>query len=273
MELQTEVLQNELLKMAKDLHDVCVNNSIRYYVIEGTALGACRHSGFIPWDDDIDIGMPREDYDKFCDIAAQILPDYLELRYYKTNEKSPFHFIKLVNNKTTLIEKKYRNYVEGIYIDIFPLDYLGEMNLARKVRCKLIWRLHTNIIFNCSTESAREKKLIRKIDFLLSKKMNLIRLHKKLERLMTKEKGDEACYLCNYLGAYNWIDIIPISYYGEPKLYDFEDIQLYGPAQIEKYLTHLYGNYLELPPVEKRINKHDYYYVDLSTPFDEYVWQ
>ena len=111
MEIETRDLQLALLNMMKSFHEVCQENNITYYMLGGTCLGAIRHSGFIPWDDDMDVGIPRKDYEKLCRIAKDILPSNLALRYYTNTANSPFHFVKLINTNTTLIENNYRNYV------------------------------------------------------------------------------------------------------------------------------------------------------------------
>lgn len=115
MQIETKELQGKLLSMLKQFHEVCVNNNLVYYMAAGTLLGAVRHKGFIPWDDDADVVMPREDYSSFKQIASRILPENLEIKFYENEQSSPMHYMKLIDKNTTLIENKYRNYYEGVY--------------------------------------------------------------------------------------------------------------------------------------------------------------
>ena len=224
MDVETRELQLALLEMMKDFHKICCENNISYYMLGGTCLGAIRHSGFIPWDDDMDIGIPREDYDKLCRIANEILPSNLALRYYRNTEGSPFHFVKLINQETTLVEKNYKDYVEGIYIDVFPLDKIKKFGLVQKVRAKYIRLLHVLIMDHYYTGS--KKSGIKNVVLKISKKLNIDRVHDKMEKLMTKETNIENGLYCNYLGAWKDREIIDSSVFGKPVLYKFEDVEL-----------------------------------------------
>jgi len=132
-------IQNELLIMVKDFHEFCIKYNLKYYIIGGTLLGAVRHQGFIPWDDDIDIGMPRDSYDKFVNEYSKYLPKYLEcLNAPYGNLKKDYLFIKLCNANTTLIEYDIIDRVEGLFIDIFPLDGAGNNLLTKKIKYYII---------------------------------------------------------------------------------------------------------------------------------------
>lgn len=268
MEIETRDLQLALLEMMKSFHQACVEHNLHYYMLGGTCLGAIRHSGFIPWDDDMDVGMPRKDYDTFCEMASSILPSNLVLRYYQNTKESPFHFVKLVNAQTTLIEKNYQNYVEGIYIDVFPLDGIDKYGFFEKIRAKQIRLNHAFVMNHYYTGPG--KKGLKNVFLHFSKLVNMQRVHQSLERLMTKKKEKETVYLCNYLGAWKDREIIPNEVFGTPTLYNFEDTRFFGPEDTKKYLTSLYSDYMTPPPAEKRICRHDYYFVDLCMPFSDY---
>ena len=268
MHVETRDLQLELLKIMKVFHQICEENGLKYYMLGGTCLGAIRHKGFIPWDDDMDVGMPRKDYDLFCRKATELLPENLELKYYRTDKNSPFHFAKLINSNTTLIEPKYHDYVEGIYIDVFPLDNLVKYNLSNKLRCHKIWFKHACIMNHCSTEN--KAGIVRKAFLRYSKMRNLDRLHTSLEKLMVKESNMKTAYLCNFLGAWKEREIIPADIFEQPVLYTFENCEFYGPKDTNAYLTSLYGDYMKLPPKEQQVNRHDYYYVSLEKSYKDY---
>ena len=268
MELNTRELQLELLKIIKDFHKICSDNGFAYFMLGGTCLGAVRHKGFIPWDDDMDVGMPREDYNRFCNMANELLPENLELRYYQTSEDSPFHYAKLINRDTTLVEKKYHDYIEGIYIDLFPLDNMTKYSLANKIRFKRILFTHACIMNHCSTE--KKSGTIKKMFMAYSKRRNLMKLHRSLEKLMLKENDKTGAFLCNFLGSWKEREFTPVEVFGSPTLYSFEDTSLCGPADADAYLTALYGDYMKLPPIEKQVCRHDYYYVNLGLPYKDY---
>lgn len=269
MEINTNELQKNLLEMMKLFHDTCEKNHLTYYILGGTCLGAIRHKGFIPWDDDMDVGMPRKDYDRFCQMAMNILPSHLEIVYYKNNKKSPFHYIKLIHRNTTLIERSYTNYIEGLYIDVFPLDGMDQYNIGGKIRAKIIWICKALMIYSCTT--LPKKELYKKVIKLVAKVIPLSFIHFIVEKLMTINKREKTKLLCNFFGAWEPREIISSSIFGHPTLYSFEDAYFYGPEHAEQYLTSLYGNFMQLPPEKDRICRHNYHYVNLNLPYRDYI--
>ena len=156
MTVDMEALHARLLEMMKEFHRVCVENGIRYYLVGGTALGARRHGGFIPWDDDMEVCVPREDYERLKRIAGLVFPEYLELMDYSAQPNRPMHFLKLIDARTTLIERSFRNCVEGVYIDIFPLD--GALNpkcMAEKLRLLRVRFYKAVCMYHCTTDTKR----------------------------------------------------------------------------------------------------------------------
>ncbi|SEH64783.1 lipopolysaccharide cholinephosphotransferase [Ruminococcus flavefaciens] len=276
--INADELHERLLTMAKYFHAFCEENNIDYYMLGGTMLGAVRHKGFIPWDDDMDFGIPRSDYDRFIQLFNEKSKPEYELRFYKNAKNSPMHYAKLIDNRTTLIECNYHNYIEGLYIDIFPLDVADKNNISERIRNKRIMIKHSLIINHCSTISEREiingrgiaKGLLKIIIKKYAQMRNLNKLHNSLEELMTKRKDDNLGYIANYLGAWGEREIVPKSTMGVPVLYQFDDTQLYGPEDYDGYLKSLYGKYMELPPKEKRIFKHSFYYLNLNRPYRKY---
>ena len=270
MDIDVVELHSRLLNMAKSFHKFCQENGLNYYILGGTCLGARRHKGFIPWDDDMDIGMPRKDYEKLIELQTS-LPYYLELRYYENTPNSPMHFIKLIDNRSTLIEPRYNDYVEGLYIDIFPLDSAknGYKNWFERLRWCRIWYLQGLIIYHRMTEEPTS--LLKKVVKSYARKLNFDLLHNKLEKAMTRNRDENSAYIANFLGAWQIKEIVPREVMGTPKLYRFEDIQLYGPEQIDRYLKHLYGDYMALPKEEDRVFKHAYIMLDFNLPYREFL--
>ena len=267
--INAETLHKRLLAMAKVLHQVCVNNKINYYMLGGTMLGAVRHKGFIPWDDDMDFGMPREDYDRFIRLVEEELPYPFEVRYYKNELNSPIHYAKLIDGSTTLIEDSYHNYVEGLYIDIFPIDGAGNGSFADYLHARRIYYYESLITNHCTT---REKNdLARKLFKKYAKAHNLPRLHNRIESLMTQKSFGDSTLVANYLGYWKEKEIMSKEIFGTPKEYAFEDAIFWGASDADAYLRSLYGDYMQLPPEDKRVFKHNFYYLDMETPYKQYL--
>lgn len=267
--MEIKLLQKELLNMMKNFHQACVSHKLKYYMLGGTCLGAIRHKGFIPWDDDMDVGMPRCYYNRFIENAQAILPSQFELRFYKNTPKSPFHFVKLINKETTLVENLYTNYVEGVYIDVFPLDYMETNSYWEYKRFKWIKHLHSLIIKHACTMKPffTKEKILTKV----AKMVPLNVLHASLELLMTKNNNENSSSYCNFLGAWGEREIVSQSIFGQPVLYKFEDCEFYGPEKYDEYLKSLYGDYMQPPPEKERVLRHNYYYVNLNMPYREYI--
>lgn len=267
MQIEIKALQAKLLSMLKQFHEVCAENDLTYYMAGGTLLGAVRHKGFIPWDDDVDVLMPRDDYNSFKQLAYKILPDNLEIKFYENQKKSPMHYMKLIDKNTTLIENQYRNYFEGVYIDIFPLDGApsDEEELVRKH--KAVGRYISLILNQCYTDGRHG---LRRIYGYMAKCFDINNLHNKVEQIITEHPYGSSDTVGNYLGAYGIREFVPKHYFGSPMKYQFEDTELYGPEKSDAYLRAIYGDYMQLPPVEKRINTHQYYFVDLDLPYRNY---
>ena len=269
MKVSSTELHGRLLEIMVQFHNFSVENRIKYYLLGGSALGAKRHKGFIPWDDDMDIGIPREDYDRLVKMDPKKLPENLELRFYQNTEKSPFHFIKLIDKNTTLIEHQYKDYVEGLYIDIFPLDGAVIESRSEQIRRNRIWNTHSLLILHFLSDAKSDP--IKRLVQLFAKCIPSKALHDSLERQMTKYKFNESSIVANYLGSWKEKEIMPKSFLGTPTLYEFEEVQLFGPQDIDSYLKSLYGDYMRLPPEEDRVFKHDYYFLDLNLPYAEYM--
>ena len=126
-------VHKHILKIAKAVDEVCKTHNLRYYIWAGTMIGAIRHKGFIPWDDDLDIAMPRADYNLLVEHAAEWLPEPYEMVCTETDSEYPLPFGKIQDASTTLIERMHLRYLGGIYIDVFPIDGAPEGWLKRKI--------------------------------------------------------------------------------------------------------------------------------------------
>ena len=262
-----EILQKKLLRMMKELHHFLENENIPYYMLGGTSLGAFRHNGFIPWDDDIDIGIPRRHYDRLIKIADR-LPEGLVLMCYQNTEGFPYNFAKIVDSSTTLIEKDYVNNVMGVFIDVFPLDGACSNAKLEKIRQKRIYFWHSAVMSHFSTTP--KKGIIKKVFKVFAELMPAGYLRAKADRIMKKYAWDSSEIIANYMGSWHEKEVMSKSIFGKPTLHRFEDCMFYTEERIADYLEKMYGDYMKLPSAENRVFRHGYYYFDVNTPYSEY---
>ena len=223
-------LQMAELDILDEVVRVCKKNGIKYFLMGGTLLGAIRHKGFIPWDDDIDICMLREDYEKFIKIAPNELKEKYKMVNYKTNKKAYLSFTKVVNSKTTFVENNAKEFDghNGIWLDIFPLDYIDGINKKVRIKNKFI-------------------KLIQGV--LAEKNLNL-----KLVDIIIGKNKNNGNYVITYFAHYNieknvyeLKDILPLGKtVFEGKKYD-------SPKNYDAILKTTYGDYMKLPPKDKQV--------------------
>ena len=264
-------LQLVELEAIKEVDRVCRQNDIRYVIFCGTQLGAVRHKGYIPWDDDADIAMLREDYEKFKTVCNQLNPDIAFFQDHSTDPEYRWGYAKIRRTGTSYIRlgQEHMKHKDGISIDIFPLDSAEKDGLINKIRNKRILLKSILIRNHCITTDNRGfiKAIIKKC----AKYFNLSKLHNSLEQLMISNKGKKTKYIANYLGAYAEKEIILRKVIGQPKLYDFEGNRFFGVEDYDSYLKSLYGNYMEFPPMDKRTFKHNFFYLDFLHPYREFV--
>ena len=264
-------LQSVLLEILRYFHDVCEQHHIRYYVVGGTCLGAIRHHGFIPWDDDIDVGLPRKDYDKLIEVLKDQKDGKYVLECPGENEDFVYSFCKLYDTETTLTENTRYKSRRGSYIDIFPLDGAGDTMEEALQHFKKIDRrnnmIHTKI---CAINPHRKFYKNAAIvagrcipEFLCSWK----RMRDKTDALCRSKSFEGAVYACNPYGAWHEREIIETAIWGNPTPYTFENITVYGPENADAYLTHVYGDYMTPPPKDKQGSHHDFLFLDLHQSY------
>lgn len=261
-------LQSRLLDMLKWFHMFCEKNGLQYYVLGGTMLGAVRHQGFIPWDDDIDVGLPRDDYEKLKQLMNDTtFENRLILEEPFKNKDFIYPYCKLYDTSTTLIENAKRKVKRGIYIDVFPLDGIGNTEMESKRNYKKIKKLKTLVTLKV-VGFRHGRKFYKNVGVALFRlvPLNPGRLLKELVNECSKYPYNKYAYCGNLVG--NWGgEIVPRSVMGTPALYKFETIEVYGAEKADEYLTSLYGDWRKLPPIEKQVTQHDYVELDLRRSY------
>lgn len=265
--LELRELQLLQLSVMKELHKVCVKYNITYYLIAGSLLGAIRHKGFIPWDDDIDIAMMRTDYERFKIIWSEILPkDKFFLQSIDSDRDFRPALMRLCIRDTYQdipTEREHRN-CKNSYIDIFPLDNVSDNKENRNKQEIALRRINAIIdrkIYHIyPTDSEIKKAIKRSISFVL-KIVPLHWLQERRDKIMISYNKENCHCVSSMASKYGFRkQIMPKEIYGTPQLIDFEDTKLFGPEKKEEYLELLYGSdYMKIPPVEKRIKPHDVY--------------
>lgn len=266
-ELTQKKLQKEIFEIFLEVKCICDKLGIDYFIIGGTALGAVRHGGFIPWDDDFDIGMTRENYEKFLSCAEQYLNQNLFLQTFKTDKHSPFYFAKVRKNNTSFIERYCRNLPihHGVYIDIFPFDTIPDSDRARKKyyrqgRKRLNWYIAKEVCGISANPGILKRFVLETVRTI----MHIIILPVPKKILYRR--------LDTYLQQYNHSKGSQLGYAGLPKIQVpkedvinpatilFEGVKVKCPCHIKEYLEHNFGDYMAFPPEHERAG-HDIIYI------------
>lgn len=264
-------LQQKLLEMMRWLHAFIVKNNLKYYVFGGTMLGAARHGGFIPWDDDIDIIMPREDYERLCKLLEKPIDHYVIETPYSQNRDYIYTFAKFYDIKTTMREHLRKDVVRGVAIDIFPIDGLGNtLEEAKKYYKKIDRKNAFRDARVCAYRKGRKwyKNLAIFIARLIpSSFINEHKMCQKIDKLNKERKFDDYQYFGVNMSRYRGRDIHNKDLLGKPTEFKFENIVVYGFEHYDEYLSEVFGNWRELPPKEKQQPEHDFVDLDLNTSF------
>lgn len=257
--IEIDEVHNLLLNIASEFHNLCVKYNIPYYMIGGTMLGAIRHKGFIPWDDDMDFGIPREHYNRFLQIASQELPSPYKLLTINNSAYALMGISKITDTRTLIHEKYAPKTTEtiGLNIDIFPLDSTNNKKglFSRNKKIELLLKIQRVLFINYNC-----RKGIKKIIAFILQKTIKISPQKNIERInaiIEKRKNKEDNMWTNFFGTYGSKEIVNKHIFGIPVLYQFESTKFYGVNDYDAYLKHIYSDYMKLPPKEKRHIHHE----------------
>ena len=260
---QSEIRECQLNVMTL-VHDFCIANNIRYSLCGGTMLGAVRHKGFIPWDDDVDFFMPRPDYDRFLELFPQLsAQSNLRIINYWNHEEVAQKYSKIFAGNTIVIESGFAD--NGVGMDLFPID--GAPDTLEDIK------KFNKEIGNCRMGCAkkvyiRQKDCLRKLKWYVLYKITPKSVKKRIIKefdLMHKRYNFETSYNAGILiDRYKEKSIMPAIYFKEFIDVSFEGRIFKGLKYYHEYLTHTYGDYMQLPPEDKRKPDHTYksYIVD-----------
>lgn len=265
-------LWNHLLSMLSEIDTICRRHGLRYYVTDGNALGAVRHKGFIPWDDDLDISMPRPDYEKFCQYAKDELPSYLKIVNWRTTPGFFFLFGKLQDarvEKVSDIEGKIGFPLSnGLFIDIFPIDGYPENVVARLIlKLQYCW-LRPIHRYRMSPYRIQSRK--GKILWLLGMVFSVFtpfwrgagQMMAKMESMITRFPFETSHLTGRTCSRMTVLQRKPVakSIWGDGVLMEFHDTKVVVPSDVDAHLKSEFGNYMQMPPVEKQRPTHTYSY-------------
>ena len=264
-ELTIREIQEVSLEILKAVTDVCETLGLRYALIYGTLIGAVRHHGYIPWDDDVDMMMPRPDYDRLTAyLTAHKLPN-LTLFNRQTCPAYPYTISRVSDDRYILEMENEASVGMGVFIDIYPYDGLGATR-EEAVRFGLKGDRLSSLCYQASrkhfameTTTSPFRKLLKRPVFLFSKLLGKDFFQDRLEKLAGVKDYDSSAYI----GCVVWLswgekDIFPRAWFDETVLMPFERYAFRVPKHYDEILRHEYGDYMQLPPEEDRVGHHYY---------------
>lgn len=260
--------QKRSIVLLQTIDKICREHNLRYYIIAGTLLGAQRHKGFIPWDDDMDIALLRPDYDLLMAHADEWMPAPFNIVNNEKNPNYPKYFAKLEDTSTTLVERLYLGYAGGIYMDIFPLDSVPDSTILRA------WHFYRfNILRRMEYLSFRDpykhghglnSVMIKIIQKLINRRW----VQKKTQQVLKEYEGKKSCSLL--MTHDDGFRAYEKKVFGEPTLEEFEGLKVWAPTLPDGFLRVLYGDdYMTPPPIEQR-RAHYHDFCDFSTPYNSF---
>lgn len=244
-----------LLRMLECIHEYCIANNIRYSLGGGTLLGAIRHKGFIPWDDDVDIMMPRPDYERFLE-GFQGKYEHYVLQHWKNDKDYPLLYAKVYDNRTCLVGGKY---IKGIYVDVFPIDGLPPVRKQKVYWCWYrISSLFERIPMMSFGRMSWKQKMFTVITYPIWRFIPTYKFMGCTEKYLLKYPFESSEHAGCTLGNYGMAEFMVSDTFKKYIDVNFERLRLKAIAAYDEYLTKHYGDYMQLPPVEKRKPQHHF---------------
>ena len=260
------------LDMYLSFAEVCEKYGFKYFPLAGTLLGAMRHDGFIPWDDDMDVGMMREDYEEFLKVAAKDFKHPLFLQTPFTDTDYYLTWSQIRNSTTTGISQttNHRRFNQGLFLDIFPIDFCNPDTVDEN------WKLIYCCAKRCGTYmrkgSSHLNERMKKdaVDFFTD---NPMKEWETVQKIASNPEYKGSGYVCNAVfTGYPIVKLMfPASGFDSTFMHEFEKIQIPIPSGWEEQLKIQFGNYMEFPPIEARGIRHSGTIFDPDHPYTDYL--
>lgn len=264
---ETREMQHYLLDILTAIDRVCKTHHLNYYLIAGTMLGAVRHKGFVPWDDDADVALPREDYDKLIAHANEWLPPHLELVSGVQNPYYPYAFARIQNKNTTYILRRCFNFVGGLPVDVFPLDGMTRNPVARYIHYKR-YDVLIRLMYFAQRDPYKHGRGISCLFIKICHKLlSQSWLHRRLDALQRQYSIEKTGLVSDHDNKPER-GIQPREVYGKPTPVSFEGHTFMGVERPDSYLRYCYGDYMTPP---KQMPPQNFRYLDMKQPYEEYI--
>ncbi|MBD1432235.1 LicD family protein [Sphingobacterium sp. DN00404] len=255
---------------------ICEEHDLQYFCHGGTAIGVVRHQGLIPWDDDIDVLMPRPDYEKFLSLFPQLEQKEYELIIPGRPPSYYLPFAKMCDKNTTLLEFKHVPCVLGAFVDIFPLDGASNEREKRAADWLLFRRIANKLMILPKSAKAnfawlfkrlskfQLRTAINEISCAFGKKRKYKKVNEQLHYIMTRHEYSKAEYVGSYGSQFGIKAFWPKSWFDGVVMMSFEGIEVRLPVGYDQLLTQVYGDYMQLPPKNQRGSHHNVAYLNLE---------
>lgn len=266
-------LQKTEFEILKEFDAVCGQLGISYFLVCGSALGAVKYGGFIPWDDDVDVAMYRKDYRTFLEKAPALLPDHLFLQNYRSDPHFPQIYSKLRNSRTAYFEKSVSSLPinHGIFIDIFPLDGYPEGKWERKW-LELRKRLCASMLLSvCDIPHSGLSKVTYPVFHALGVRKKTAKIASAYEKMIASFPVSGSSIICNHGNWQGTLEYAPCWHYGKGAQMQFEGLTVRVPECYHEYLSQKYGDYRQDLPEDQKKGHHDYTVCDCDHPYTKYT--
>lgn len=262
------ITNNELkqlqLEILKEIDTFCDNNNLCYYLVGGTLIGAIRHKGFIPWDDDVDIMMPRQDYEKLISSYNKTDNPKYQIVSIESTKGYYLPYAKMIHLDTVLYEKVSNPIPIGVFIDIFPMD---SMPCNYEEACQFFDKVgkYRRILTLKNLAVSKNRSLFKNLIIILSHIILSIYprhiLLKKLDCVSRSfEKETNSSLICDVsVATYGYREILKREWLYPAKECDFEHLIVKVPNDYHRVLSHFFGDYMKLPPIEQQVSHHAFY--------------